>query len=146
MHRRGLVHGALSVETVLLAPEGTLLTGLAFEAGGNEGDDLDALAMVARALFYGERPDRNSLGRRLPPELQALLDSMATDDPSRRARRAEAVLGVLDTFPVGQSSSLGSVLDSAGRGARERGRKATMAVLAIVGLIALAAWWLASHR
>jgi hypothetical protein len=146
LHRRGLAHGALGRDTVLLAPGGTLVTGLALSEGGNAGDDLDALAMIARTLFYGDRPGGASSRRRLPPELAALLDSMASDDPSRRPQKAESVLGVLDTFPVEQSSTLGALIDSAGRGARTRPMHTTFGLVVLGGVILAILLFLASQR
>lgn len=146
MHRRGLAHGALGPDTVLLAPEGTRIIGLALSDGGNAGDDLDALAEIARSLFYGNRPGGASFRRHLPPEIAALLESMVADDPARRPQRAEAVLGVLDTFPVEQSSALGALIDSAGRGGRSRPMHTTFGVLILVGVILLILAFLAARR
>lgn len=146
MHRRGLSHGALGLDTVMLAPEGTLLTGLALHEGGGAVADLEALSQLSQALFHGGHGDSAAFRRRLPPEIAALLESMASGDPARRPQRAEAILAVLDTFPVEQASVLGSMVDSAGRGARARGRSATLAVLAIGALILLGVLWLATQR
>ncbi len=145
MHRRGLAHGALGPDTVLLAPEGTRIVGLALSDGGNAGDDLDGLAEIAQLLFYGSHPGGAAFRRHLPPEITALLESMAADDPARRPQRAEAVLGVLDTFPVEQSSALGALIDSAGRGARARPRHTTFGVLILVGVILLVLAFLAAQ-
>jgi hypothetical protein len=146
MHRRSLTHGALGLDTVLLAPEGTLITGLTLSTGGHEGDDLDAFGLLARTLFYGDRAEGNTLRRRLPPEITALLDLMADDGSAREPQSAEAVLRVLDTFPVEQSSALGEMVDSAGRGARSRPMQTTLGLLAIGGMIVLVLYWLLSHR
>jgi serine/threonine protein kinase len=146
MHRRGLAHGALGPDTVLLTPEGTRIVGLALSDGGSAGDDLDGLAEIARSLFYGTHPGSGALRRHLPPEIAALLKSMAADDPARRPQRAEAVLGVLDTFPVEQSSALGALIDSAGRGARSRPMHTTFGVLILVGVILLVLAFLAAQR
>lgn len=146
MHRRGLAHGALGLDTVLLTPEGTRITGLALSEGGNAGDDLDALGTLARSLFYGDRPGGASFRRHLPPEIASLLEAMGSDDPARRPQRAEAVLGVLDTFPVEQSSALGALIDSAGRGARSRPMHTTLGVLILAGVILLILLLLAAQR
>src|SRR3990172_2383291 len=146
MHRRGLAHGALDLDRVLLTPEGTRIIGLALSEGGNAGDDLDGLARIARTLFYGDRPGSASFRRHLPPELASLLESMGSDDPARRPQRAEAVLGVLDAFPVEQASALGALIDSAGRGARSRPMHTTFGVLVLVGAILLILLYLASQR
>ncbi len=142
MHRRGLVHGAIGSETVHLAPEGTLLTGLALSTDGHDDDDLDALAALARAVFHGDRADSSMSARRLPPEIASLLKLMSPDDVSRKPLRAEVVLGVLDTFPVGQSSTLGAMIDSAGRGARSRRVQTRVGVLVMAGLVLLVLLWL----
>lgn len=146
MHRRGLAHGALGLDTVWLTPEGTRITGLALSEGGIAGDDLDGLARIARTLFYGDRPGSVSTRRRLPPEIAALLESMGSDDPARRPHRAEAVLGVLDTFPVEQASALGALIDSAGRGARSRPKHTTFGLLVFGGAILLILLYLAFRR
>jgi serine/threonine protein kinase len=146
MHRRGLAHGALGLDTVWLTPEGTRITGLVLSEGGNAGDDLDGLAKIARTLFYGDRPGSASTRRRLPPEIAALLESMGSDDPARRPHRAEAVLGVLDTFPVEQASALGALIDSAGRGARSRPKHTTFGLLVLGGAIVLILLYLASRQ
>lgn len=146
LHRRGIAHGALSLETVLLAPEGTQITGLALSEGGEAGDDLDALATLARALFYGDRTGSASSRRRLPPEIAALLESMGSDDPARRPQKAEAILGVLDTFPVEQPSTLGALIDSAGRGARTRPMHTTFGLLVLGAVILMILVILASQR
>jgi hypothetical protein len=146
MHRRGLAHGALGLDTVWLTPEGTRITGLVLSEGGNAGDDLDGLARIARMLFYGERPGSASTRRRLPPEIAALLESMGSDDPARRPLRAEVVLGVLDTFPVEQASALGALIDSAGRGARSRPKHTTFGLLVLGGAIVLILLYLASRQ
>ena len=146
MHRRGLAHGALGLDTVWLTPEGTRITGLVLSEGGNAGDDLDGLAKIARTLFYGDRPGSASTRRRLPPEIAALLESMGSADAARRPHRAEAVLGVLDTFPVEQASALGALIDSAGRGARSRPKHTTFGLLILVGAIVLILLYLASRH
>ena len=146
MHRRGLAHGALDLDTVLLTPEGTRLTGLALSEGEDAKDDLDGLAWIARALFYGDRPGSASFRRHLPPEIAGLLESMGSDDPAHRPQRAETVLGVLDTFPVEQESALGALIDSAGRGARSRPMHTTFGVLVLIGAILLILLYLASQR
>jgi len=146
MHRRGLAHGALGVDTVWLTPEGTRITGLALSEGISAADDLDGLARIARTLFYGDRPGSASTRRRLPPEIAALLESMGSADAARRPHRAEAVLGVLDTFPVEQASALGALIDSAGRGARSRPKHTTFGLLILVGAIVLILLYLASRH
>ena len=142
MQRRGLVHGAIGSETVLLAPEGTLLTGLALHTDGHVRDDLNALAALARAVFHGDRAGGSMSARRLPLEIASLLKLMTPDDAAREPLRAEGVLGVLDTFPVGQSSTLGAMIDSAGRGARSRQMQTRVGVLVMAGLVLLALLWL----
>ncbi len=146
LHRRGLAHGALGLDTVLLVPEGTRITGLALSEGGNASDDLDALATLARALFYGDRPGSASSSRRLPPEIAALLEAMGSDQPGRRPQKAVAVLGVLDTFPVEQASTLGALIDSAGRGARSRPMHTTLGLLVLGGVILVILAILASQQ
>jgi hypothetical protein len=145
MHRRGLAHGGLGLDTVLLTEEGTRMTGLALSEGSSATDDLDGLATIARTLFYGDRPGSDSSRRRLPPEIAALLESMGSADPARRPQRAETVLGVLDTFPVEQASALGALIDSAGRGARSRPSHTTFGMLVLIGAVLLILLYLASR-
>ncbi len=100
LHARGLVHGALRPEHVLLAGDRTVLCGFA-SADGTPADDVHGIGAVLRSLLDPEVeeepiPDRR-IWRRVPwngyrhRALLTLADQATADEPGRRpAARALA--------------------------------------------------------
>lgn len=139
MHRRGLSHGALTVDQVGIGMEGTRIHGLFLSDGGTPQGDLAALGPMADALFYGALPGGGRTTRRLPAELAKILAALESDDPARRPARAEALLDLLDAFPVDEASPLDAILDGAGRGARSRSINTAFGVGVLIVVILLVA-------
>lgn len=115
-HRKGLTHGAISLETVRITPDGARLGGVGRSMSGSVRGDLDALGEVAWALLSGdvEAPALRPLSRvrrGIAPNLEALCLSMRAPDPRHRPQRAEAILDALDAVPTRRSNSLASIVD-----------------------------------
>ncbi|MEP6590998.1 MAG: hypothetical protein ABJC19_07430 [Gemmatimonadota bacterium] len=132
LHRTGLAHGALELETVQLAGGEVKVGGLANRTTAEASEDIAALGPLAWALFTGDLPDatheRLAQRRRgIPAGLDALVASLLSPDPSLRPPRAESVLAALDSFPASDPAPFSTFLDGAGRGARTpRGREAVL--------------------
>jgi len=105
MHRRGITHGAISLDSVRLTPTGASLGGFGVPSAGSARLDLDALARVAWALLSGETGEptarplsamRRGVSRALDAFTEQLHDAIAAGRPWR----AEAILESLDAIPV----------------------------------------------
>lgn len=105
MHRHGITHGAISLDTVTLTPTGALLGGFGVPSAGSARLDLDALARVAWALLSGETGEptarplsaiRRGVSRALDAFGAQLHDAIVAGRP----HRAEAMLESLDAIPV----------------------------------------------
>lgn len=142
LHRAGLAHGALDLESVHLTPTDAQLSGFAAAVCGSPRADLDALGPLAWAFFTGDLPDgtttRLSERRRgIPDGLDALVASLLAADPTLRPARAEVVLDALDAFPTPQPSPISSFLEGAGRGTRTPRAREAVLLLVLVGLSVL---------
>lgn len=139
LHRAGMPHGAIDLDTLYLTPDGARLGGLGLVTGGSVRDDLSAIGTVAWACFTGDLPDGagTSLAHRrrgVPVALDALLASLLASEPASRPVNAEAVLLALDGFPTPRTSPLDQLLDGAGRGGRIPRVRELVFALGLVGL------------
>lgn len=142
LHRAGLAHGALDLESVHLTGTEVQLSGFAASVGGNARADLDALGPLAWAFFTGELREGTSVRlsdrrRGIPEGLDTLVGSLLSTDPAARPARAEVVLDALDAFPAVQSSPISSFLEGAGRGTRTPRAREAVLLLVLVGLSVL---------
>ena len=116
LHRRGITHGAIDLQTVRIGSAGLRLGGVGQALGGSVRDDLDALGEVAWSLLSGEVERRSArplstIRRGVAPSLDALCAHLRAPDPRHRPQRAEAVLDALDAVPTRRSSPLESIVD-----------------------------------
>lgn len=142
LHRVGLSHGALDLESVHVTPTDVQLTGFAATLGGDPRADLDALGLLAWAFFTGDLPDGvctklSERRRGIPEGLDQLVASLLAADPALRPARAETVLNALDAFPTPQPSPIASFLEGAGRGSRTPRAREAVLLLVLVGLSVL---------
>lgn len=142
LHRAGLPHGAIDLDTLYLTPDGARLGGLGLATCGTVRDDLGAIGAIAWACFTGDLPDGTgtSLARRrrgVPAALDALVASLLAPEPAARPANAEAVLLALDGFPTPRPSPLDQLFDGAGRGGRAPRARELLFALGLVGLGAL---------
>ncbi|HEY4101185.1 MAG TPA: hypothetical protein VGM20_09940 [Gemmatimonadales bacterium] len=117
MHRAGLTHGAIGLDTVQWNPDGVKLGGAALSMGVSVRDDLDALAQLAWTLFSGQMrtpgsPRLSAIRRRVPPRLDDLCVAMFAADPAARPQSAEEILDVLDVIPTRRTSEFPAMLDA----------------------------------
>lgn len=139
LHRAGLAHGALDLDSVHVSPTGGTINGFAASESGTQRSDLDALGALAQALFTGAFADSTpwSRPRKLPAGLDSLMASLLAPNPAMRPARAEAILGALDAFPTPHPSPISSFLEGAGRGARVPRAREAVLFLVLVGLSVL---------
>lgn len=119
LHRRGITHGALSPERVLLAPpprpgepERAKLTDFGDARTGEAGDahaDLYAVGAIFYEMLVGERhgDDRHPItdgDPAMPPALAALLARALDTDPAARFTRAEAMEQALTRLDLGDAA------------------------------------------
>lgn len=110
-HARGIVHGQISPESVLLAPDGrVLLTNfslpfMAPEAGANEFDDQAALARLATELLNEQDATET------PAVAEALARAMQ-NDPAQRFATVREFLQALGISVPGDESPLERAEDS----------------------------------
>lgn len=144
LHRRGLTHGAISVDTVRIGDEGIRLAGLAQAHGETVRADLDAVDVVSWALLSGDLERRSlrslsSIRRGVPPSLDALCARLHATDPRDRPQSAGAVLDALDDVPTHRDGGqLVAIVDASLRDGRPR--RATVWLVvggAIIVLLAL---------
>ncbi len=131
LHRRGMVHGALSTTAVHLDRRGTVLTGFGIATTGSVAEDLRALGRLGWEMLVGPVPDGAS-GRPLrahrpsaPVELEQLIEGLLAKDgaPPRPTRAAEA-LDALDRFPAISPSTITNFFGGVAGGGR-RVRRST---------------------
>lgn len=126
LHRRGLTHGAISIDSVRLGDAGLRLGSLAQAHGEPVRADLDAVDAIGWALFTGELERRStrllsSLRRGVPPSLDALCARMHAADPRDRPQSAGAILDALDEVPTHRDSGqLGAIVDASLHDGRPR--------------------------
>ena len=146
MHRRGVVHGAIDLDTVRLVGGGTMLHGAATSHEATVRDDLDAVGTVIWTLLAGEAPagsppSLSDIRRGVPHALDALCAALVAPSPERRPQHAEAILTALDAIPTRRWSPLSSIVDAGTHDARPRRRRgwavAAAALLALVALLAI---------
>ncbi|MGH7582506.1 MAG: hypothetical protein ACREL5_04685 [Gemmatimonadales bacterium] len=147
LHRRGVAHGAITLDTVRVVGNGGVLYG----AGGavavaSVRGDLDALGRVIWALLTGEtEPDSNrrlsDYRRGVPPALDVLCAGLLDGVPERRPRRAGAILDALDLVPTRRFSPLAAIVDAGSHDVRSPRRAGwalvAAAVLVVGALVAL---------
>lgn len=144
LHRRGLTHGALDLDTVHLTPTGAVVSGLGSVTDGTVAGDLEALARIGYALLSGDLPASPAVPliqhrRALPPQLHALIDSMLDPDVAKRPARAETVLRALDAVPAREERLVPSFLDGATHGARVPESAAVRLMIAAIGILLVVA-------
>lgn len=143
LHRHGMVHGAISVDSVVLTGRGAVLTHAAVPTDACDTDDIDALARVAWTLLTGERVNTrgrylSQLRRGVPPSLDAVCMSLFALDRSARPQTVAAVLDALDDIPTPRRANLNDVLVSARDDVRAR--PALAGWLLLLGAVFLAGW------
>ncbi len=144
LHRRGLTHGSLDLDTVHLTPHGAVVSGLGAVSGATVADDLEALARIGYALLSGDLPASPATPliqhrRALPPQLHALIDRMLDPDRAKRPTRAETVLQALDAAPAREARTVPSFLDGATHGARVPQSAAVRLAIAAIGILLVVA-------
>lgn len=116
VHRRGMAHGSVDLETVRITGDGARLSGAGRSLNGSVRGDLDALGGVAWALLSGElqspsaRP-LSKIRRGIAPGLDALCVAFRAPDPRDRPQRAEAILAALDSVPSRRPNPLATIVD-----------------------------------
>ena len=143
LHRRGLAHGALSIDTVHLTPAGVVVSGLGTSTHGSPAADLMALGQIGYAMLAGELPGDpasplSARRRAVPAELQRVIDSLLHHDAARRPTRAESVLNALDLVHARRPVAVPSFLDGAGRGARFPHAASIRVAVAAIGILLVA--------
>jgi hypothetical protein len=145
MHRAGLTHGAIGLDTVQWRADGVRLAGAGLSMGITVRDDLDALAQLAWTLFSGQMrtpgsPRLSATRRRVPSRLDELCVAMFAADPAARPQRAEEILDVLDAIPTRRPSDLSAMIDAGVFDSRPRRHAPWLMVgIALVVLAALLA-------
>jgi hypothetical protein len=125
LHRRGIVHGGITLDTVRINSDGGRLGGVGQSLSGSVRDDLDALGDVTWALLTGEMDGRSSrplskVRRGVAPGLEALCLAFAATDPRQRPQSAGAILEALDSVPTRRASPLSSIVDAGMNDGRPR--------------------------
>jgi serine/threonine-protein kinase len=151
LHRHGLVHGGIDPSGIEETGSGFILHGLARRLDGSVNGDLHAIGEVAWLALVGREPaagDRSPrrVRRKLPVDLDRLVAALLDPDPAGRPASAEAVLEALDRFPVEEETSLGTLIDGAGRGARLPGERRTAVILGVIGVLVILGWLVLRSR
>ncbi len=125
LHRRGIAHGSITLDTVRINSDGARLGGTSQSLDGSVRTDLDALGDVTWALLTGETNGRSvrplsKVRGRVAPGLEALCAAFAAPDPRQRPQSASAILEVLDSVPTRRTSSLSSFVDAGMNDGRPR--------------------------
>ncbi len=141
MHRRGICHGALSVDAIVMRGDGVQLHHLGRRLPGSVAGDLAALGTIGRAAV-ARQAGSGGPQRVVPAELLAILDRLDAADPAARPATADQVLTALDQFPGGDTSRAHLLFDSRGRAARDPGQRRTAMLLAGVAVLLLVIWLL----
>lgn len=151
MHRRGVAHGALGVDTVHMSPDATVVSGMGAALASEPEQDLRAFGRLAWTILTGAEPagaprpiSRVRAG--IPTDVASALDRLLAPETAPRTLRAEAVLEAFDAYPTPHESPLAGLLDRAGRGARDRRNRAVMIGVAVVGLAVLVGFLLLQRR
>jgi hypothetical protein len=105
IHRAGMTHGAISLETTSITATGARIGGFAFPGHGSVRVDLEALNRVAWTMLSGEREAvagcrLSEIRRGVPRGLDLLGDQLLTGIANGRPLTAAAILGALDAMPV----------------------------------------------
>jgi hypothetical protein len=140
MHRRGITHGAIDLNTVRIDGPNLRLGGVGQTLGGSVREDLDALGEVAWALLSGERERRSarslsSIRRGVAPSLDALCAALHASDPRDRPQSAGAILDALDAVPTRRPNPLVSIVDAGLHDGRPRRAVAWLVVGAAILLL-----------
>lgn len=143
LHRHGLVHGAVGVDSVVLTGKGAMLTQAAVPTDACAFDDIDELARVAWTLLTGERVNTrgrylSQVRRGVPPSLDAVCMSLFALDRSARPQTVAAVLDALDDIPTPRRANLNDVLGDVRDDVRAR--PALAGWLLLFGAVFLAGW------
>jgi hypothetical protein len=125
LHRRGIAHGSITLDTVRINSDGARLGGISRSLGGSVRSDLDALGDVTWALLTGETNGRSSrplskIRGGVAPGLEALCLAFAATDPRHRPQSASAVLEALDSVPTRRARPLSSIVDAGMNDGRPR--------------------------
>lgn len=142
MHRHGMTHGAVSIDTVRLDGGCVRLVAAGPAHDATVRNDLDALAGFAWAVFTGELEPRpagrlSSLRRSAPPALDALCAAMLAPTPAHRPQNAEAVLAALDAVPSRRRGALPTMIDAGRSDGRPRRHAPWLVVAAALLLLAM---------
>jgi hypothetical protein len=125
LHRRGITHGCINLDTVRITADGARLGGVGRSLRGSVRSDLDAVGIVAWALLSGELDGRSSrplskIRRGIAPSLDALAVAFSAADPRHRPQSAGAILEVLDMMPTRRATPLSSIVDAGMNDGRPR--------------------------
>lgn len=146
MHRAGLAHGNISIDTVVLGSDGARLCGAPVLAGATRSDDIDALGKVAWTIFTGERTNLrgrclSQIRRSVPPALDVLCMSWLAS--STTPDSATAILDALDDVHAPSAmhplrSWFGEHGDNGGRSDPHAGIGWALGVAAVLILVLIA--------
>ncbi|HRP07768.1 MAG TPA: hypothetical protein PLL69_04710 [Gemmatimonadales bacterium] len=134
LHRRGLHHGALVADAMLLKGDHMVIHHLGRSTVGSVADDLYRLGAIISSSLPRHR--EGAL-----PALHVLLGRMTDPDRGRRPDSAEEVLAALDPLP-GRGNDRGLLIAGAPHDSRAVVAPRHLLIVVAVLVTMLLAWWL----
>jgi hypothetical protein len=147
LHRHKLAHGMVGPDAVTMQRDTVTLHRLGSRHDGTTAADLTGLGGLGWAVLTGEEHGNAAARLRqlrptVPEELDRVIEALLHPHPDAGPTSAAEVLAALDGLPVTVPSRLGSLMDTAGRGARVPAPRNAALLIAGVGLLAIVIWLL----
>lgn len=141
LHRRGVAHGALSLDGLTFEGQGAIVHHLGRTASTDTDGDWRAVGTMMHQIITQSRSGRHQL----PHAIIDLVARMTTAGTTGPQLTANEILAILDRFPSSGTASEFALVDGVGRGNRDHSDRRTLLLAAIAGVLVVL-WFLLCGR
>lgn len=141
LHRCGVAHGALTLDGLAFEGRGIILHQLGRSTSTDCAGDWRALGTLLQEVIAQGPSGRHQL----PQGVVDLIARLTTAGTTGPVLTANEILGVLDRFPSGGTTSEFALVDGIGRGNRDHADRRTLFLAALAGVLVVL-WFLLRGR